>query len=533
MKIGLSLASALVLLVLFPLSTAAAPQCGQWDQRIGVPGIGGPGNPTVYCSTSHDDGTGDKLYVGGNFQAADGQTVNNLACWDGTAWSPLGGGTNGPVQAMTFFDDGQGAKLYIGGQFTMADGLPANHIARWNGTRWTEVGGGANGTVYALLVGSIGAGGAPLLYVGGGFTTAGTTTSVNNLVTWDGSTWQKLGTGVNGMVRSLGIWDGGGSGAASLYASGTFNAASGTAASKIARWDGASWSALGAGLSNEALAITAFDDGSGEKLYVGGVFNHAGGALIWYIASWDGANWAPVGAQANNAFCALLVHDDGNGPRLYAGGFFTTIGSDVRLRIARWDGSSWEPVGSGIDSSGGPLVFTLCAFQDALGSALLAGGIWHGVDKLPSEHVALWRGESVGVTYCTAKVTSGGCLPAMSASGTPNLGAPSGFTITAGQLRPNSFGLMFFTLSGTTDVPFQDGHLCVKSPFYRLPVKNSGGSGSCSGSLSYSLAEILAHPAGGPLVHAGSRLDVQTWFRDPQSASATGLSDGIDFYVCP
>lgn len=32
---------------------------------------------------------------------------------------------------------------------------------------------------------------------------------------------------------------------------------------------------------------------------------------------------------------------------------------------------------------------------------------------------------------------------------------------------------------------------------------------------------------------AGSRLDLQAWFRDPQAASATGLSDGLDLYSCP
>ncbi len=153
--ISLSLLSSLVPTLVAP----AAAQCGQWDPRVGMPGVGGGGNPTVYRSTAHDDGSGEKLYVGGTFQLAGGVTVNNVGCWDGTSWSALGAGTNQPVLAMTSYDDGQGAKLYIGGSFTQADGLPADRIASWDGTSWTEVDGGTNGPVNALLVGQTGGGG--------------------------------------------------------------------------------------------------------------------------------------------------------------------------------------------------------------------------------------------------------------------------------------------------------------------------------------------------------------------------------------
>ena len=72
-------------------------------------------NSDVYAMTVFDDGSGPALYVGGNFTAVGGVTVNYIARWDGTAWSPLGGpsgiGTTGAVSALAVFDDGSGPAL--------------------------------------------------------------------------------------------------------------------------------------------------------------------------------------------------------------------------------------------------------------------------------------------------------------------------------------------------------------------------------------------------------------------------------------
>jgi hypothetical protein len=135
--------------------------------------------------------------------------------------------------------------------------------------------------------------------------------------------------------------------------------------------------------------------------------------------------------------------------------------------------------------------------------------------------------------YCTPKVTSSGCVPSMSSSGVPSLSAPGSFTATASALEPGQNGIMFFGTTGPASSPFQDGTLCVNSSLYRLNIKNSGGAASCTGSFSYSLAEMLAQPQGGPLLVANQVVNVQAWFRDPPAASTTGLSNGLQFTVCP
>lgn len=55
--------------------------------------------------------------------------------------------------------------------------------------------------------------------------------------------------------------------------------AGGVPASRIAKWDGASWSALGSGLNRfeGARSLAVFDDGTGPALYAGGGVHHRRG----------------------------------------------------------------------------------------------------------------------------------------------------------------------------------------------------------------------------------------------------------------
>ena len=77
--------------------------------------------------------------MGGSFTSVNGLTVNNIARWDGTAWSALGSGMSnvvggdgaGLVMTLAVFDDGTGPALYAGGRFTSAGGVPALRIAKW------------------------------------------------------------------------------------------------------------------------------------------------------------------------------------------------------------------------------------------------------------------------------------------------------------------------------------------------------------------------------------------------------------------
>jgi hypothetical protein len=181
--------------------------------------------------------SGNVLYAGVN---------NYVAKWDGIAWSVLGSGMTGGggpfnfvfVKALAV----AGTNLYAGGAFTMADGTAANNIAKWDGTAWSALGSGVDSWVYALAVSDTN------LYAGGFFATAGGIPA-NRIGKWDGIAWSALGSGMVGSVHALAVSGN------DVYAGGDFTTTDGTAASNIAKWNGSVWSALGSGMNSEVATL--------------------------------------------------------------------------------------------------------------------------------------------------------------------------------------------------------------------------------------------------------------------------------------
>ena len=199
----------------------------------------------------YDDGSGPALFAGGSFRIANGQTVSNIAKWDGVSWSSLNGpndtGVNRAVRALAVYNDGTGAALYAGGWHTAAGGVTVNHVAKWDGANWSALSGpdgiGVNMTIYAL-------------------------SALND------------GTGP------------------ALYAGGDFTSAAGVEANHIARWDGTKWTALiglgGNGVDARVRPMTTFHESHGPAIYVGGHFSNAGSAPASRIARWRPARTSPA-----------------------------------------------------------------------------------------------------------------------------------------------------------------------------------------------------------------------------------------------
>ncbi len=83
---------------------------------------------------------------------ADDTRANRVAKWDGTQWSALGSGLNGVGLSLGVFDNGTGPKLFAGGDFSAAGAQAANHIAMWDGTDWTALGSGLSDRVFTQIV---------------------------------------------------------------------------------------------------------------------------------------------------------------------------------------------------------------------------------------------------------------------------------------------------------------------------------------------------------------------------------------------
>lgn len=356
----------------------AASRIAKWNGTAWSP-LGAGVSGAVTALAVYDDGRGPALYVGGSFASAGGRPAANIARWDGAAWEPLGTGVSHQVRALAVFDDGSGAgpRLYVGGEFTHAGGAEIPSLATWDGFTWSHVGDTLSGAVLALSVCSTAADATDALYVAGAFETAGALT-VNRIARWDGIEWSSLGTGMTTPVRALTSFDDG-SGAV-LIASGPFLAAGGVPANSIAQWNGTGWSALGSGLNQPAFSLIPFDDGFGDGtvLYAGGLFTMAGGAPALRIARWNGARWSAVGSGTGGSVETLGVIDEGTGGlSLYAGGFFTTADGMPAGHIARWQGC---PIRGACCINGAAIqVFALEC--DA------AGGVFQG-QGVPSESVA-------------------------------------------------------------------------------------------------------------------------------------------------
>jgi hypothetical protein len=292
------------------------------------------------------------------------------------AWGPLDRGIEKAADALLVFDDGTGQSLYVGGEFDWASGLSARRVARWDGQQWHALGAGFQGatpraTVLALAEFDDGTG--PALYAGGTFNASGGTT-VNAIARWDGALWHPLGEGFGivspfstiPVVSSIVVYDDGHGEA--LYAAGFFNRTGGKTLSHIARWNGTSWVDVGGGVWPGVLDMVVHDDGTGDAIYVAGGIWNAGSMRVLNIARWDGKDWTPVGDGLGSAAWALAVVDDGTREFLYAAqrpnqssGYFSLV--------SMWDGQHWTQVGEVMAGT----IRSMTAFDDGSGPALIAG----------------------------------------------------------------------------------------------------------------------------------------------------------------
>jgi hypothetical protein len=137
-------------------------------------------------------------------------------------------------------------------------------------------------------------------------------------------------------------------------------------------------------------------------------------------------------------------------------------------------------------------------------------------------------------TYCVAKISSPGCRAAMALSGTPSASSSAPFLLQATQVVSQTNGLLFYGY-GPNNKPFQGGTMCVVGPVRRTALQFSGGNSGpadCSGSYAFDFNAQIQSGAD-PLLGVGQEVFAQYWYRDPASASATGLSDAAQFTIQP
>jgi hypothetical protein len=208
------------------------------------------------------------------------------------------------------------------------------------------------------------------------------TTPSSRVAQWNGAAWSALGGGVSDDVSAGTMWQG-------RYCLGgrflTAYSPGAVTVNRVACWDGAAWTALVSdtgvrGTNNDVRALTTYQG----ALVVAGLFT----APATRIAGWNGTAWTAYGAGlsgGSNEVLAVAVVQ--NGALLVAGGEFSNSGSTALPgKLAQWDGAQWLPLeGGGVDAGG--VVRTLSVVN---GATLAVGGAFTQVGALTVSGLALW-----------------------------------------------------------------------------------------------------------------------------------------------
>lgn len=157
-----------------------------------------------------------ELYAGGIFDTVSGIVTSNIAKWNGVNWNSVGGGIpkgiryssdslnmwDKSVYALCVFNN----KLYVGGFFDSVGNTIANNIAQWDGAAWSTLNSGLGGKEtdmgWAIAVHAL-YGVNNKLYAGGSFDSAGSVL-VNCIAQWDGVSWSGVGGGVTDGIFGTG-----------------------------------------------------------------------------------------------------------------------------------------------------------------------------------------------------------------------------------------------------------------------------------------------------------------------------------------
>ena len=138
---------------------------------------------------------------------------------------------------------------------------------------------------------------------------------------------------------------------------------------------------------------------------------------------------------------------------------------------------------------------------------------------------------TAGATICSGVVDGEGCLPSVSLAGSTSLSSGQPLTITAAPVRANAFGILVYSLgAGARSGPF-NGQLCLSGDLVRTSTVGSGGSGPCSGSLSFGFDSLYNDPSHS-MITPGATVYCQYWYRDVGALPST-FSEAVWFTIDP
>lgn len=304
-------------------------------------------------------------------------------------WQTLDMGVNEGVASI--FCDSVDTMLYVTGSLiSNASGIPVNQVARWNGAAWDSVPNSYNRFIFPIG-----------RYNGELYAEDMNLTTFSYCISkWNGSSWIPFAYPSGGVIGKI-FQEG-----TDMYAIGSFDSINGIAASKVAKFDGSSWSAIDTTKWGSGGGVNSAVFYNGDLYIAGSIWNWDNSILT--IAKWNGSSWVALGSGIMGplAYAKNLVVYQGE---LYASGSFLTNYGNADYNIQRWDGSTWKAVGGGVTGStptSNGQINGMIVYDNKI---YVAGIFQYAGGGVPARYIASWD----GTNWCSSGAQPGSPLQAL------------------------------------------------------------------------------------------------------------------------
>lgn len=263
----------------------------------------------------------DGFVVAGSFSGTEGLNSPNILYYNGSEWEAFGPFPDPGIWNMIEFD----GDLWVAGIYGIirdSNGQavigPYDLVMRWNGTQWISSNAGIEGVPNNLIEYE------GKLYAEGYL---GTDNGSNiYLRVWNGASWEAVPGQPNGEITDMVVHDG------KLVIVGAFTQIGPTLTTRIAQFDGSTWSPVGLGFVELPTSVGSFNG----DLYIGGSVFNVNGSIPWMKRFDDGLFTNLQGVQAEPMLMASI------GERMYVvqrNEFGPVYRPDF---IGVWNGVGWE-----------------------------------------------------------------------------------------------------------------------------------------------------------------------------------------------
>ena len=293
--------------------------------------------------------------------------------WNGSSWDQMGSdidGENANDESGIIVSLSSDGTIVAIGSLRHDSAKGHVRIYKWDGSTWNQLGSDIDGEDANEQSAR------PSLNSDGTIVAIGGQSHDQNkghvrVFQWDGSTWNKLGSNIDG--ESANDF----SGRCSLNSDGTIvaigalsndgttgNASDNRGHVSIFQWDGSTWNQVGVDIDGEAAGdqsgrgISLSSDGTivaiGAPNNDAGDSNNDGGGHV-RVYKWNGSSWDQVGLDIDGAAAgdysggSLSLSSDGTLLAIGSGYSGANGAASGQIRVFHWDGSSWNQVGDDIN----------------------------------------------------------------------------------------------------------------------------------------------------------------------------------------